>query len=289
MIIVMRYVWKEIGRKRVAFVAAAMSLVFLLLYAFVVYEMGKGFGVDNVEGSVFDTFLKAAILISLGFFFANFVVAYMAIFSTVGAVSTEVESGLLLAILPRPIRRFQWYAGKWLGYASWSVFYSLLLYAVIVGIVAAKFGLLQDTATLLQSFAVFALIPLTLVTVTMLGSTFLPTLGNGVIMVLLFGLGVLGGMLERMSAIGFLREETQMTLQRIGTVVGMIIPTDPLFRRMTYVLTDAGQIPMTKEMLNALGPFANPIVPSSAFLWYAIAYIVVIFAWGMWRFVRKDI
>ncbi|MEY9094982.1 hypothetical protein [Paenibacillus sp. RC84] len=48
--------------------------------------------------------------------------------------------------------------GKWLGYSSWSVFYSLLLYAIIIGIVAAKFGLLQNTTSLLQSFAVFALI-----------------------------------------------------------------------------------------------------------------------------------
>jgi ABC-type transport system involved in multi-copper enzyme maturation permease subunit len=58
--------------------------------------------------------LAATLLILLAFMF-SFVLALGAAFVAAPSISTEIESGVVLAILPRPIRRSEIVIGKWLG------------------------------------------------------------------------------------------------------------------------------------------------------------------------------
>ena len=57
----------------------------------------------------------AGILTILTFFMFSFVLSFAAVFVSAPAISSDVESGVILAIVPRPIRRSDIVIGRWLG------------------------------------------------------------------------------------------------------------------------------------------------------------------------------
>jgi ABC-type transport system involved in multi-copper enzyme maturation permease subunit len=61
------------------------------------------------------------VTVMLAFMF-SFVLAMTAVFAASPAIGPDIENGLLLAVLARPIRRSEVLLGRWLGLApcSWS-------------------------------------------------------------------------------------------------------------------------------------------------------------------------
>ncbi|HUX88532.1 MAG TPA: ABC transporter permease subunit, partial [Chloroflexota bacterium] len=59
--------------------------------------------------------ITAAVLLILIAYMFNFILAIGAAFIAAPAIAGDIESGLFLAILPRPIRRSEVVLGKWLA------------------------------------------------------------------------------------------------------------------------------------------------------------------------------
>ncbi|OFW75573.1 MAG: hypothetical protein A2201_11750 [Alicyclobacillus sp. RIFOXYA1_FULL_53_8] len=279
--------WIEILRKRVLLVTTVLTMAFLGLYMYAVHAMASSLAVAP-PGAVdlLNHFIHGALFLAIGLYTANFTVAYLNIFSAAGTISAEIESGLLLAILPRPISRWKVYLGKFIGYGAWGLLYGAVMFWSVVLIVHMNVDFPMDATTLVKGFLMFELIPLVLVSLSMIASLYLPTLGAGVAVTLLFGLGLIGGFIQRVN----LTSSAQAALDNVGLITSLIMPANPLYYRMVYELMGGSNFSLSGgQTNNMLGPFCGGSVPSNAFVVYSIVYICAALLWGAYQFTRKDI
>lgn len=142
----------------------------------------------------------------------------------------------------------------------------------------------------MPALGLFILEPLVLLAVTMLGTTRLSTLGNGVLAFALYALAVVGGMIEQ---IGALVESTAAIYT--GVVTSLILPADAVYRRLVATVVDRlpvgnGQdIPRFINPQSMLGPFGSQSTPSDWMLLYTLVYIVILLAAAVYVFNRRDI
>ena len=134
-----------------------------------------------------------------------------------------------------------------------------------------------------QGIGLMAMQTLLLLSLTILGSTFLPTIVCGIAVFMFYATANLGGMLER---IGELVEN--QTLTTVGVITSLVIPSDALWRMAAHYLQPA----LNLALLGGGGGdffFATATPPSLWMLVYAIAYGLVAVAAGAWVFSRRDL
>ncbi|WP_438432680.1 ABC transporter permease subunit [Gorillibacterium sp. sgz500922] len=272
--------FKELTRKRVFLVTLVLTFVFLLLFAF---------GVRGITGTAAAGISPAERLVSsltitvLGMFFAQFLAAFFVLFSAMGTITGEQENGLLLAVAARPLPRWKLYLAKWLGHAVWIAVYSALLFLSIVWAAHRFAEVPLLPGDLLRGFALFIWMPLLLLTLTMLASVYLPMLGSGICAALTYGLALFGGLVDGLSSYG----GAPPVLVKITFVIGLLVPTDSVYRRSLYELV--GGSDWAGFAVSDLGPFSIASVPSNAFLLYTTGYAALLLLLGCRAFGRKDL
>jgi ABC-type transport system involved in multi-copper enzyme maturation permease subunit len=290
--IIMVMTWKEMLRKRVMTLSLVMTFIFLIALWFLARAIGSSphpnMGPSSMTYLV-ERYAQGAMIIALGIFFGAFVIAFLAIFSSVGVIAGEAEQGVLQALLPRPIARWRWFLGRWLGYVSLGVIYAALLFGSILLIAKIHATLPGDLVSLLKSFVLFAFVVPLLVSVSMLGSCFFSALGNGVFMVMLFGAGWLGGMIGKVTGIGTFSEDKYKSLNTISGLLSLVMPTDAIQQRMLAEMFPLDTLQGFTNLNQTLGPFAITQVPSNAFLIYVLGYMLIALAFGIFFFQRKDL
>jgi len=272
--------FKELTRKRVFLVTIVLTFVFLVLYAFGVRELS---GTFNSQVSAAERLLNGMVLMMLGLFFSQFLTAFFVLFSTMGTVTGEQENGLLLAVAARPIPRWKLYLAKWVGHAVWIAVYSAVLFVSVVWTVRGLTGLPILWDDLLQGLGLFVWMPLLLLTLTMLGSVYLPMLGNGICAALLYGLALFSGLVEGVTVYG----GSHPALDKFFLLTGLLLPTDSVYRRSIYEVVGGSD---WAGLLTAdVGPFSIASVPSNVFLLYTAGYAAVLLWLGCRAFGRKDL
>lgn len=278
------YVWatfKELTRKRVFLVTLILTAIFLVLFAVGVREMSAMDGQNQLSPAA--RLMNGMVFMVLGLFFAQLLSAFFVLFSTMGTVTGEQESGLLLAVAARPIPRWKLYLAKWLGHAVWVAAYGAALFAAVVWTVHTQAGLPVLAADVLRGFALFIWMPILLLSLAMLGSVYLPMLGNGIFAALLYGFALFCGLVEGISTYGGINP----AVGKFVLLAGLIIPTDSVYRRSLYELL--GGADWAGMALSDMGPFSMPSVPSNAFLLYTVGYAAVLLLLGCRAFSRKDL
>lgn len=291
MIAIIGMTWKELMRKRVMLLTLLMTVVFLLAFWFVAQTIGERLheGRDKTSISyLIESFTMGSITLTLGFFFGAFVVAFLSIFSSFSVISGEAEQGVLQALLPRPVPRWHWYLGRWIGYVSLGIGYAALLFISILLITNYHSKVPSDMVSLIKSFALFASVVPMLVSVSMLGSCIFSALGNGVFMTMLYGAGWLGGMIEKVGGIARLEGEAIKPLTTIAGLMSLAMPTESIQHRMLSEMFSLTELQGITGMDSALGPFGIGQVPSNSFLIYAACYTLAAIGAGLFMFNRKD-
>lgn len=273
--------FKELTRKRVFLVTIILTFVFLLLFAFGVRELAGTFAQNRVSPA--ESLLNSMVLMVLGLFFAQFLAAFFVLFSAMGIVTGEQENGLLLAVAARPIPRWKLYLAKWLGHAVWITVYSAALFVSVVWTVHSLAGLPVLAEDMLRGFVLFIWMPLLLLTLTMLGSVYLPMLGNGICAALLYGFALFSGLVEGIT----IYEGSHPALDKFLLLTGLLLPTDSVYRRSLYEVM--GGADWAGLATADMGPFSIPSVPSNAFLLYTVGYAAILLLLGCRAFSRKDL
>src|SRR5262249_38419334 len=157
--------------------AAILSVLFIGLYA-----LGFSFVFTNGPAaretmSVNETATAGTILTVLGLYAVHFLSSFVALFLTVGAISSEIDSGTLHAVLARPIRRADVVLGRWIAYAGLIAVYVLAMGGTILLLAWLIAGYQAFDA--LRALGLMALGAILLLTVSLLGSTIFSTLANG--------------------------------------------------------------------------------------------------------------
>ncbi|MHB1628751.1 MAG: hypothetical protein ACYCVB_10345 [Bacilli bacterium] len=272
----------EAWRKRLSLVTVLMTAGFFALYWFLLRSLRTSIPPAFVESRTTALFAMSLGAQYLGLFFVYFLIAFFSIFSLVGAVSGEVEQGLLVAVIPRPLRRYEVILGKWAGFAFVQVlFVTFVMFGVMTEVHLWFSAAPIVTPNSVQAWMLFVLEAWVVSAVTLCGSTFLPTMANGVVVTILFGAAFLAGSAEQLvtfasrPAAGFLYA---------GVVTNLILPSDGLYRRALHII--GGPFAAAAGFA---GPFGAAQPPSSVLVVYAVFYLAAVLALAVWRFARRDL
>jgi Cu-processing system permease protein len=272
--------FREAYRRKVFIAALVMSGGFLLLFG-----LGLHFAGDAIlpsAGSAVDDLARRVVatqMLNFGLVPASFIVGLTAVFASVGSVSGELDTGVAYGVLARPVRRSEVVIGKFLGLGLMLAIYDVLLVTGLSGLAAWQIG--TPLRNLPGALLFFALEPLLLVAIAVLGSTRLPTLANGVLCTAAYGVAWVGGSIEQIGGI-----IKNVTMQNIGIVTSLLLPVDAMHRKAMSLLVPSGLLGLDVTGAAGLG---TPPLPSVWMTLYSVAYVVLVVWFAGRLFSRRDL
>lgn len=275
---VARLTLAEAAKRRLLLTGGLVSLAFVALFLagfwFLDDRAGGGAGAAGLLSA-----LASTLLTIFGLYAVYFLTGLLSVFLAAGAVSGDVDSGALHAILARPLSRAEYLLGRWAALAVLVTGYVTVMAATLL---TAAWAFADYVA--LDPWAAVGLLALQaicLLSLALLGSTLLSTVANGVAVLSLFGLAWLGGIV---GSIG--RSVGNDALATLATVVSVAVPSDALWRAASYfaqspLLLAAGEVPGI--------PLASAAPPSAAVVAWGVAYPVVALGLAVVVFSRRDL
>lgn len=278
-----RFTLQEAVSRRLILAGVLLSLIFLGLYA-----LGFGFLYANVnrapsrDGTPFLP-VFGSVLTVMGLYAVYFLSSFLALFLSVGAVSAEVDSGALHAVLAHPLRRAEFIVGRWLAYAGMLGAYVASMVALLLLVARLISG--YEAPDLVRTAALMTLGALLLLTLSLLGSTRLSTLANGVVVFSLFGLAWMVGIIEFIG--NAIANEAMVNL---GITISLLVPSDAIWRGASYYVQSPIFLATINTASSRIGiPFASTTPPTLSLVLWAGAYALVLLGLAVWSFRQRDL
>ena len=272
---------REAVSRRLVLVGVVLSLAFLALFTFGFAALYDRVGADvGAREARTEIAFAASFITVLGLYIVRFLAALLAIFLSSSAVATEIDSGLLHAVLARPLSRTSWLAQRWLAFVLVTVGYVTLMTLAVIGIA----GAIADYAPLDagRAIAVVALELAVLLSVGLLCSTTWSSVTSGVVTFCLFGVAWLAGIIELIGD-----ELRNSTMQTVGVVTSLAMPSDALWRGASFYLQAPSVLVLTRSQGG--NPFAGVAPPTTQLIAWSVGYAVVLLALAAWRLRRRDL
>jgi ABC-type transport system involved in multi-copper enzyme maturation permease subunit len=268
---------QEAARRRVLRSLAVMTVLLLALSAWGFSRLDAEFGgLTTGEARV-----AASTVLNLVMFGLSLIAALGTAFLAGPTLAGEIESGTLLAILARPVRRSAVLLGKWLGlvaFGSGFVAVAGLTQLVIVWLTMGYWP-----AQPVAGLALLAAQTTVLLTLGLLLSTAVSPMASGIVAVGLFGAtwiaGVVGTIGEALNNDG---------VARVGPVSRMLLPTDGLWRGAMHAFQD----PTLFQQLGAgfeASPFLSLAPPTTTYLVWAGLWVALVLGLAGLSFQRRDL
>jgi Cu-processing system permease protein len=280
-LVVAGHALRESLRRRVFAVVVVLTIAFGGLYAWGASELFQdvtGFG-GNEFGLDART-LAGATLLGLAMFGTLFLGAVLAVFLTLSAVRGDAETGLLQPLIVRPLGRRQYLAGRFLAAAAVAFTYVGVVYTgavIITGIAGDWWPQSPVGAGLRLMLAVVVVAALSL-----LGSIFLTATANGIGVLMIFGAGLLAGLL---GSIG--DALSSHTLQTIANTGSWLLPFEALYRDALRQLVQ--DIPGVTGAIVQLGPLGGSHDAGALLLPWIVVYLALVGVLGAFAFGRRDL
>ena len=204
-----------------------------------------------------------------------------------GAISGEIERGVLAVILPKPVPRWQILLGKWIGLMLILVG-SVLLWTTMLWASLAQQEKGMQWGPILRAGPVLALYPVLVGTLTLTFSVMLPRLLGTTLSVLICAVAWFDGILNSLA-----KTFDVDILYVIARVVGMILPQGYIGWWVESVTHDMlyqnprGGIGESPRFLTDWG--ANHLHFAHLDVVYVAVYVVVLFLIGVLCFQRRDV
>jgi Cu-processing system permease protein len=280
-LVIAAHALRESLRRRVFVVVVVLTLAFGALYTWGASELFKdvtGFG-RNEFGLDART-LAGATLLGLAMFGTLFLGAVLAVFLTLAAVRGDAETGLLQPLIVRPLGRNQYLAGRFVAAGAVAFVYVGVVYTgavVITGLTGDWWPEHPVGAGLRLALAVVVVAALSL-----LGSIFLTSTANGIGVLMVFGAGLLAGLL---GSIG--DALNSHTLQKIANTSSWLLPFEALYRDALRLLVQ--DIPGVTGAIVQLGPLGGSHDAGPLLLPWIVVYVVLVALVGAYAFGRRDL
>jgi Cu-processing system permease protein len=276
------YALQESLRRKVFLIVGVLTVGFLALYglgtrsAFNDAEGFAGANPANLDTKV----LTGATVLGLAMFATLFLGTVLAVFLTLGVVRGDAERGLLQPLVVRPVGRTALLVARYLAATAVCTGYIAVVYAGVVVITGASGGWWPDriVAPGAELCAAVALV----VALSLLGSVFLSATANGIAVFMLFGGGLVAGLLGQIG-----RAIQSDTLKSIGTWASWALPFEALYQDALHLITvdTAG---FTRFALE-LGPFGGAQVGGPELRLWAVGYLILVGAVAFAGFSRRDL
>jgi ABC-type transport system involved in multi-copper enzyme maturation permease subunit len=272
----------EASRRRLLIALAALTVI-------VIAVVGYGFSkLPSVGGSHplnhDDLNQIASILTILTFFMFSFVLSFAAVFVAAPAISADVDSGVILAIVPRPLRRADIVIGRWLGVSLVVVVYTVLATALELTVVKLVIG--YSPPHPLEAISFLVAEGVVSVTLALLFSTRLAPMTGGIVATILLLMVWFAGIVGN---IGYAFGNDTVAL--FGTVSRILVPTDGMWRGALYYL-QTSQLRAVQALAGrraAGNPFYAPNPPSLAYLGWTVAWVLGLLGLATWSFRTKEL
>lgn len=270
---------REAISRRLVVIGLVLSAGYLALFAF-------GFNALYTrvaeEADRLAVGLAASVMTILGLYVVRFLAALLAIFLSSSAVASEIDSGVLHAVLARPLSRTSWLAQRWLAFVLISVGYVLLMTGAITAIAHGVAG--YAPLSVGRALLVLALELAVLLSLGLLTSTTWSAVTSGVITFSLFGVAWLAGIIELIGT-----QLSNEAMRTAGIVTSLVVPSDALWRGASYYLQSPSIIALASQDIGTGNPFTGSAPPTTALVVWSVGYVVVLLALAAWRMRHRDL
>jgi len=274
------YGLREALRRKVFVVVCLLTVAFLLLYwmgnRYVFNHVGEIVPPAGIDAQTF----AGAFLFGMAMFGTLFLGVVLAVFLTLGVVRGDAERGLLQPLVVRPIGRSTVLAARFLGAGAVCVPYVLGVYfatMVLTGLEGSWWPDRIVTPGLELAGAVLLVAALSL-----LGSVFLSGIANGIAVFMLFGAGLVAGLLDNIGHV-----LNSGGLVHAAKIAAWIVPFEALYQDALRTITE-NTSGLTGFLLR-LGPFGGAEQGGVALRLWAIAYLGIVGALALAGFARRDL
>jgi len=276
------YALRESMRRKVFLIVLLLSLAFLALYGVAVWRAFRDTRsfVPADQLGLDPTVVTGATVLGLAMFATLFLGTVLAIFLTLGVVRGDAERGLLQPPVVRPVGRSTLLLARFLAAAAVCAVYVALLFTcetVTTGLIG---GWWPDNVVAAGSELGLAVV--VVVALSLLGSIFLSATANGIAVFMVFGGGLVAGLLAQIGrAIG------SDTLRSIGRWTSLALPFEALYQNALHVITSSTS--GFERFALELGPFGGSVGGGVGVVVWGVVYLVLVGAIGLAAFARRDL
>jgi ABC-type transport system involved in multi-copper enzyme maturation permease subunit len=279
-LIVALEVLREASRRKLLL---ALVVLTILVIALTVWGFSRIHDVSSRPLTVAEQRTISSQLLILVMFMFSWVLSLSAVFVAAPAISTEIESGIALAMLARPLARAEYVIGKWLGLFALTLAYGVG--AAVIELVAVN-AVADYVPPHPAEFLAFVIGEAVVIfTFALALSTRVAGMVGGIVATVLFGMAWMGGIVGSIGA-----ALNNDGIARVGTATKLLLPTDGLWRGAVWSLEPAA-IAAAQAQLGpaaAANPFFAP-PPQMAYVAWAVGWIAVALAVAIWSFRSREI
>jgi ABC-type transport system involved in multi-copper enzyme maturation permease subunit len=283
-LVIGRLTIQEASRRRLLLALVILTLIVVGFSAWGFYKITT---VPNSDGSLPShsevVLVSSQLLIFVTFMYSG-VLALSAAVVAGPLISSEVESGLLLSMLARPVRRSEVVIGKWLGLAALVALYAAG--SAILELAAVNWATGYLPPHPLQLVVYVVLEGLALLSLGLLLSTRLSGITGGVIALVAWLMAWIGGIVGDIGA-GLHNQ----AVQNVGIITHLLPPSDGLWR----AAVNAMEPDIVLAQLRSAGTFgrANPFAaldpPTTMFLLWVVVWFSVMLGLSIWSFRTREL
>jgi ABC-2 type transport system permease protein len=278
-----RHTIRECVRRRVFLVVPIATVGFLALYAIGNHYAFRNIGqtTTGFAGAVVDErSLAGSTLVGLGMFMTLFLASSLGIFLTFSTIRGDAEQGVLQPLVVRPVARWGVVVGRFVGASVVCASYAAFLYLATV-LITRIIGSWSPSPLLLPGIAMTAAVEV-VIALSLLGSTLLTALPNGIAMFMLYGAGLLGGLLGQLGKV-----LSSPSLETTGRITSWALPYEALYQAGLNYLTSSAQ-GLTRVVVR-LGPLGGATAGGPLLGVWAVIYIVGVGLGCVALFGRRDL
>jgi ABC-type transport system involved in multi-copper enzyme maturation permease subunit len=276
-----RLTLKEAARRRILWVLLGLTLVSVALTS---WGTGTLAGLARSEGTAeLQIRIGVSQILILAAFMFSFVLAMTAAFLGAPAIAADLESGIALALLARPIRRSEYVTGRWLGLVAVVVAYAAASGSLEIAAVGLLTGHFPPEPVLAVAF--LAAQAIVLLTLALLLGTRLPAIAAGAVCVVVFGLAWMAGVFS-----GVARVFGADALAVASEATRWLFPSDGLWRGVIYGLEPPlVTLIASGSEIGEASPFYAMAPPPPAFVLWSVLWIAAALALAAWSLDRREI
>jgi Cu-processing system permease protein len=257
-----------------------LTAAFLFLYWLANHYAFRDVQSINAPVGIDARSFAGAFIFGLAMFATLFLGVVLAIFLTLGTVSGDAERGLLQPLIVRPVSRSTLLLARWLGAIGVCTPYVVVVYvaAMLITGLTGHWWPDHKVVPAIELAGGVALVA----ALSLLGSVFLTATANGIAIFMVFGAGLVAGLL---GTIG--HALSSHTLERAAKIASWIVPFEALYQDALREIT-ANTTGLTGFLLQ-LGPFGGANVGGTGVRLWACAYLVLVGLAAAIGFSRRDL
>ncbi|HEY4347153.1 MAG TPA: ABC transporter permease [Gaiellaceae bacterium] len=280
--VIAAYGFREAVRRKVFAVVLVLTVLFLFLFwlanHFVFIDLEDISPPSDVH--VDTRTFAGAFLTGLAMFATLFLGVVLAVFLTLGVVSGDAERGLLQPLVVRPLGRSTLLLARFLGASAICVPYVLIVHFCAV-VITGLSGHWWPDALIAPGIELAGAVVI-VIAISLLGSVVLSSTANGIAVFMLFGGGLVAGLL---GSIG--HALNSHAIKHASTIAAWALPFEALYQDGLRMVTQSSN-GLTGFLLQ-LGPFGGAYVHGWGIRIWAVFYLAAVLGAGVALFSRRNL